>query len=109
MKRLTDGRIYTFEGKKVEKVENDYIMNIQKRLSEYEDLEIAPEQVREMSHLYQEKCEEVARLEKEIEKLKNSEDGCTSCMFNDERTEDDYPCSECSRPYDDKYLKKTEG
>lgn len=79
------------------------------RLKQYEDLGITPDQVREMSKLYQQKCEEVARLEKEIEKLKNSEDGCTSCMFNDERTEDDYPCSECSRPYDDKYLKKTEG
>ena len=65
MERLTDGRIYTFEGKKIEKVENDYIMNVQKRLSEYEDLEITPEQVREMSRLYQQKCEEVARMEKE--------------------------------------------
>ena len=82
---------------------------IYERLKQYEDLEITPEQVREISRLYKEKCEKVARLEKEIEKLKNSEDGCTSCMFNDERTEDDYPCSECSRPYDDKYLKKTEG
>ena len=78
------------------------------QLAKYEDLEITPEQVREMSHLYQEKCEEVDRLEKEIEKLKNSEDGCTLCMFDDEGTEYDYPCNECSRLHDDKYLKKIE-
>jgi len=82
---------------------------IYERLKQYEDLEITPEQVREMSRLYQEKCEEVDRLEKEIEKLKNSEDGCTLCMFDDERTEYEYTCNECSRLHDDKYLKKTEG
>lgn len=71
MKRLTDGTIYTFKRKKIEDIENDYIMNVQKRLSEYEDLEITPEQVREISILYQEKCEEVARLEKEIDVLKH--------------------------------------
>ena len=108
MKRLTDGRIYTFEGKKVEKVENDYIMNIQKRLSEYEDLEIAPEQVREMSHLYQQKCEEVARLEKRLEELDYIEYGCTSCIFDDERTEYEYPCNECNRMKEDMYSRKVE-
>lgn len=108
MERLTDGKVYTFERKKVEKIENDYIMNVQKRLSEYEDLGITPEQVREMSHLYQQKCEEVARLEKRIEELNYIEYGCTSCMFDDERTEYDYPCNECNRLKEDMYSRKVE-
>ncbi len=37
MKRLTTG-IYTFSGK-IEDVENDYILKVQKKLAEYEDLE----------------------------------------------------------------------
>ena len=40
------------------------ISQIMKALFEYEVLELTPDQVREMSQLYQEKCEEVARLEK---------------------------------------------
>jgi len=78
------------------------------KLYEYEELEITPDQVREMSQLYQEKCEEVARLEKRIEELDYIEYGCTSCMFDDERTEYEYPCNECNRLKEDMYSRKVE-
>ena len=84
------------------------ISQIMKALFEYEDLELTPDQVREMSQLYQEKCEEVARLEKRIEELDYIEYGCTSCMFDDERTEYEYPCNECNRLKEDMYSRKVE-
>ena len=81
MERLTatsdkGGLAFTFDlDVTCDKTEIMKILNLGNKLKEYEDLEITPEQVREISRLYKEKCEEVARLEKEIEKLKNSEDG----------------------------------
>ena len=36
-------------------------------LGEYEDLELTPEQVREVDRLYFEKCKEVAELKKELD------------------------------------------
>ena len=112
MERLTrkysDGTLfeplYQINGRK------EYVTTkeILEKLEQYEDLEITPDQVREMSRLYQEKCEEVARLEKRIEELDYIEYGCTSCIFDDERTEYDYPCSECSRLKEDKYKRKIE-
>lgn len=47
------------------------LISLVEKFTEYEDLEITPEQVRKMSRLYQQKCEEVARIKKEIEVLKN--------------------------------------
>ena len=66
------------------------IVELTHKLYKYEELETTPEQVREMSHLYQQKCEEVARLEKRLEELDYIEYGCTSCIFDDERTEYEY-------------------
>ena len=40
------------------------------RLASYEDLELTPEQIREIDRLYTSKCEEVAELQEKIEELK---------------------------------------
>ena len=37
------------------------------RLASYEDLELTPEQIREVDRLYAEKCKEVAELKKELD------------------------------------------
>ena len=83
-------------------------VGIYEKLRKYEQLELTPDQVREMSQLYQQKCEEVARLEKRIEELNYIEYGCNSCMFDDERTEYEYPCNECNRLKEDMYSRKVE-
>lgn len=44
MDRLISG-IYTFKGK-VEDVENDYILKVQRKLKEYEETELTPEQIK---------------------------------------------------------------
>lgn len=60
MERLTNNE---FLGLQESKKLPSYV-GIWNKLVEYENLEITPEQVREMSRLYQQKCEEVAKLEK---------------------------------------------
>ena len=47
----------------------DFITQVCERLAAYEDLELAPEQLREVNNLYREKCEEVAKLKKQIEQM----------------------------------------
>lgn len=37
-----------------------------KKLAEYEDLDLTPEQLRQIDHLYQQKCEELDKLKKEV-------------------------------------------
>ena len=54
-----------------EKPEMEKILKLIKALQSYEQLEITPDQVREMSRLYQEKCEEVAELKENIYQLNN--------------------------------------
>lgn len=43
-----------------------------KRLAEYEKTNLEPSQLKEISPMYQSKCEEVAKLQKSIEKLKET-------------------------------------
>jgi hypothetical protein len=43
---------------------NDWIRECANRLAEYEDLEVAPEQIREIDKLYAEKCRELEALKK---------------------------------------------
>jgi hypothetical protein len=45
------------------------LLALSEKIAEYEDLEITPDQVREMSRLYQQKCKEVARIESRLEKV----------------------------------------
>jgi len=62
--------VYKFKPSSLGTINRTSISQIMKALFEYEELEITPDQVRKMSRLYQEKCEEVARLEKAIENMK---------------------------------------
>jgi hypothetical protein len=39
------------------------------KLKVYEDLELTPEQIRELDELYRKKCEEVAKLDKELSRV----------------------------------------
>lgn len=57
--------------------EKSEILKIQKlgnRLKEYEDLGLEPSQLADIDRLYQAKCEEVVKLTKAIDKLKERGD-----------------------------------
>lgn len=45
----------------------DTLNEIIEKLSEYEELGVTPQQIKEISHEYQKKCEEVDRLENELQ------------------------------------------
>ena len=44
----------------------DFSISVCERLASYEDIGLTPEQLREVDSLYQEKCEEVAKLKEQL-------------------------------------------
>lgn len=46
------------------------------RLAEYESIGLLPEQLKEIDKLYTEKCEEVAKLQKELKRYRDLEEQC---------------------------------
>lgn len=47
------------------------VTNALNKLADYEDLELTPEQIKEMDKLYTEKCEQVHVLKESVEELCN--------------------------------------
>lgn len=47
----------------------EFSISVCERLASYEDIGLTPEQLREIDNLYREKCEEVAKLKKQIEQM----------------------------------------
>ena len=79
MNRLTVPDVKTEKGTRRSFIDEPAVrkeaMTIYWALKEYEDLELTPEQIREVDRLYAEKCKEVAELKKEIEELQDSMSG----------------------------------
>lgn len=48
------------------------VQQFHERLSQYEELGVTPEQIREMDRLYAEKCRETAELKRRIERMETS-------------------------------------
>ena len=71
MNRLTVPDVKTEKGTRRSFIDEPAVrkeaMTIYWALKEYEDLELTPEQIREIDRLYAEKCREVAELKKELD------------------------------------------
>ena len=71
MNRLTVPDVKTEKGTRRSFIDEPAVrkeaMTIYWALKEYEDLELTPEQIREIDRLYSGKCKEVAELKKELD------------------------------------------
>lgn len=74
-------KLYTFSTN-ITAMCKDVIPKLEK-LKEYEDLELTPEQIKEMDKLYTEKCEQVNELKESVEELKgkNEKPELKTCPF----------------------------